>query len=169
MWPRIRCREPKHSPMNFPAITGYTLRRCLPVARRSLVLVGFFLLTSCQAQSPVSPSATQLSTPQSAIEAEARLVARIRTAAADNRCAAQADCRTLPLGERSCGGPEAWLAFSTQTARGDRLQALASQLASAQRRRNESTGAQSTCQYLADPGAACVAQRCVLRTREGAE
>ena len=47
-------------------------------------------------------------------------LARIRALVGDAPCGGDADCHTLALGARACGGPEAWLAWSSaHTPRGE--------------------------------------------------
>ncbi|TFW13962.1 hypothetical protein E4L96_18930 [Massilia arenosa] len=78
-------------------------------------------------------------------------------------CTADADCRTLPVGARACGGPEAYLPYSTKGTDVPALQALADQLAAERRAEIARTGEQGTCMFKPDPGAECRAQRCTLR------
>ena len=122
-------------------------------------LGALLLIGACQAQAP----------PASEPATEAELLARIRAEIGDARCAANADCRTLAIGERACGGPAAWWAWSIAVSRPDHLSAVATELAALQRQRHEKSGMRSTCEYFADPGALCRAQRCVTRTAANAD
>lgn len=125
--------------------------------RWAALCAGLLLMTACQAQ------------PGGAPDAEAALVARIRAEVGDARCSADSQCRTLAIGAKACGGPESWLAWSTTAApgaagRAERLQTWSTELATLQRQRQQASGMVSNCQYNADPGAVCQAQRCVLQT-----
>ncbi len=111
------------------------------------------LVSACQAQ-PVVPAGPA---------DEAALLARIRADIGDARCSSDAQCRTLAIGHKACGGPQQWWAWSTTTGQADRLQAWAAELASLQKQQQEASGRVSNCQYIGDPGAVCQAQRCVLR------
>jgi hypothetical protein len=122
------------------------------------LLLGLSALAGCQAQ-PFEASAA------SAADAEAALLARIRGEIGAARCDSDAQCRTLAIGEKACGGPEQWLAWSVTTGRAERLQAWAAELAALQRQRQQAAGMMSNCAYNADPGALCQAQRCVARSR----
>jgi hypothetical protein len=116
-------------------------------------------LSACQAQpvaSVVAPAA------------EAALLARLRTEIGDARCSPDAQCRSLAIGHKACGGPQQWWAWSTATARLERLQPWADELAVLQKQRQEASGRVSNCLYVADPGAVCQAQRCVLRSSAAA-
>jgi len=125
--------------------------------RWAALAAGLLLMTACQAQPGATPSA------------EAAVLARIRTEVGDARCSTDSQCRTLAIGAKACGGPESWLAWSTSaapgtTGRADRLQAWSVELATLQRQRQQASGMVSNCQYNADPGAVCQAQRCGLQT-----
>lgn len=97
--------------------------------------------------------------------AEAALVARIRAEVGDAACSSDAQCRTLPIGAKACGGPASWMAWSIANADAGQLQAWSAELAALQRRRFAKTGIMSTCSIVPDPGATCQAGRCTLRTR----
>ena len=63
--------------------------------------------------------------PADAADAEARLQRMVGDAA----CTQDAQCRTLPWGHKSCGGPQRWVAWSTARSDEADLQALAQALA----------------------------------------
>lgn len=116
------------------------------------------VLPGCAQPPPEAPSAVT----------EAALLKQIRAEIGDAPCESDLQCKTLAIGEKDCGGPEYWLAWST--ARGDAkvLQAKSLELAALQRRRNEASGARSNCRYMPDPGSMCPASRCVLKTPSNA-
>jgi hypothetical protein len=93
---------------------------------------------------------------------EAALLAAIEAEIGQAACAADAQCRTLPIGARACGGPERWLAWSDAASRGDRLTVLSDKLSAVVQARHERTGQMSTCVVVPDPGAVCRAGRCVI-------
>jgi hypothetical protein len=142
--------------MNLPdrwlALAGDPLTTLHPARLRLAAwAAGVLLVSACQAQ-PVAPAD------------EAALLARLRDEIGDARCSADSQCRTLGVGHKACGGPQQWWAWSIVSARGERLQAWADELAALQKQRQEASGMQSNCLYVADPGAVCQAQRCVLRS-----
>ena len=92
---------------------------------------------------------------------EAALLARIRGAVGEAKCSDNSQCRTLAIGEKPCGGPEQWLPYSSATAPVEPLKAWSAELSAAAKRRNASSGMAGNCSYTPDPGAACVAGRCV--------
>ncbi len=105
------------------------------------------------------PAAASADASASALSA---LAARIDAEIGAAPCERDAQCRTLPIGERACGGPQRWLAWSTAQGDADKLQAWSQQTRQWAARRNRDSGLSSTCQYLADPGAACRQGRCEL-------
>jgi len=113
-------------------------------------VLAWVALASC-AQTPAAPE------PESA-----RLAREMRELIGPAACSSDAQCRSLPVGAKACGGPAGYLAWSTQGTDAARLQALATKQADAQRRENEASGLRSNCAMLADPGAACVAGHCRL-------
>lgn len=115
-------------------------------------------LTSC-AQTPPAP-ATE---PESA-----RLGRELRALIGPAACSADAQCRTVAVGAKACGGPAGYLAWSTQGTDAEQLEALAKRQAAAQRREVEASGLRSNCAMVTDPGAACVAGRCQLATQASA-
>ena len=158
-----------------PADTGDSsfIARCSPLAmgrpprrswlRLSGVLAGLLCAASCDSPTPLGPSAAPTTALATGRAVEADLLARITTEIGDAHCSTDAQCRTLPLGEKACGGPVSWLPWSAAMSQAAQLEAWADQLAALQRQRHARSAVMSNCQYLPDPGAVCQAQRCVLR------
>lgn len=78
------------------------------------------------------------------------------------RCDGPSQCKTLAVGDKACGGPERFVAWSSASSDAARLAVLAAQYAEASRRDNAREGLMSTCNVVSDPGATCQAGRCVL-------
>jgi hypothetical protein len=131
------------------------------------------LVAACQAQ---PPAATVAATPGPAAasghamqgDPAANILERIRSEIGGAPCDHDAQCRTLAVGQKACGGPEAWLAWSTAASDGPRLSALSDESARLARERNARSGMLSNCLYNADPGAQCLAGRCVKRNLRSA-
>ena len=87
--------------------------------------------------------------------------AEIGTAA----CDAPAQCKTLAIGAKACGGPESYVAYSTKQSDGAKLTALAARDAEARKKADARAGMVSTCSVVSDPGATCDAGRCVTLQR----
>jgi hypothetical protein len=79
-------------------------------------------------------------------------------------CTADAQCRSIGVGARPCGGPAGWRAYSTAGLSAAQEKALIQQAqreAAAQRAAQAAEGRMGICQVLPDPGAHCSAsQRC---------
>ena len=130
-------------------MTGFCL-----FSRRQVAAIGVLLLLgACQAQTGAVQGATD----------EEALLARILAGAGEARCSQDAQCRSLPLGEKPCGGPERWLAWSSLSPQADQLARWATDLAALARQRNQRSGLVGNCQFQPDPGVRCQAQRCVLQ------
>ena len=136
------------------------MRQICPASARALsragMLAGLVWLSACQAQSSAAAGAAD----------EAALRARLRSAIGAAVCSRDAQCRTLAVGEKPCGGPDAWWAWSITSAQAEQLPGWAAELAALARQRNPRSGLASNCRDEADPGALCQAQRCVLATPE---
>lgn len=126
-------------------------------------LLAWAALSSC-AQTPPPPPTAPV-----AIEAESlRLGRELRAVVGPAACSSDAQCRSLAVGAKACGGPAGYLAWSTQGTDEQKLKALAARQADAQRRETETSGMRSNCAMVTDPGAACVAGRCELQTSASA-
>ena len=108
---------------------------------------------------PVKPAAPVSSTLRQ------QIVAEIGNAS----CGTSAQCRTLPVGSRACGGPEGYLAYSTKTGDAAKMQRMAAQESAARKEQDRQTGGMSTCQMMMDPGATCQAGRCTSGNASGGE
>ena len=115
-----------------------------------------------QASAPATPVKVAMPAPVKAATAVSstlrqQLVAEIGNAACDT----SAQCRTLAVGHRACGGPESYLAYSTKTGDAAKMQRIAAQDTAARKQQDTQSGGMSTCQMVMDPGATCQAGRCV--------
>jgi len=75
-------------------------------------------------------------------------------------CTADAQCRSLPVGGKACGGPTGYRAYSSKAADPASMQALAQQEHDLALQEARESHRVSNCMMLADPGARCVANRC---------
>jgi hypothetical protein len=90
-----------------------------------------------------------------AVGSTARLLQNIKDEIGDAACDADAQCHTIGIGAKSCGGPEAFLGWSSRTTDRDRLTALVAKHRDARRSEHERSDAVSDCRVISDPGAAC--------------
>lgn len=79
-------------------------------------------------------------------------------------CSGPSQCRTLAVGARACGGPEAYLPYSTANLSEPALKALAERYKGEREAQNQASGMMSNCLFIADPGAVCRAGTCQLGT-----
>ncbi len=134
-------------------------RSCPTLGLTTGVLCAVFVLAASATEQRPEPHHKAQSAGQTEFDLQERIAKEIGRADCDHH----AQCRTLPVGWKECGGPAAWVAWSSKTANMERLEALAKKLAIVQRRQSVPGGGQSNCQYLPDPGAICVSGGCTLR------
>lgn len=89
-------------------------------------------------------------------------LARIRALVGTPGCSSDDQCHTLAIGHRACGGPESYLAWSSEKTPQAELQALGERYKEERRAADAASGMASTCQFMADPGAVCRAGTCQL-------
>lgn len=116
-----------------------------------LLAVSTALTTGCAARSPVA------SAPTSRASVEALI--------GEASCDADAQCRTVGVGAKACGGPARYLAWSSRHTDATALQRAVEDDARRARAEAEKAGILSNCSVTVDPGATCVRQRCQLRPR----
>jgi hypothetical protein len=129
---------------------------------RTLILL---LLASCAACSTgaTPPSSPQTSpAPPAASGEQGGTLAQIRAMVGTPSCSSDAQCHTLALGNRPCGGPEGYLAWSSARTPQAELQSLGEHYKEERRAANTASGAMSTCRFMPDPGAVCRAGTCQL-------
>jgi len=81
----------------------------------------------------------------------------------DAQCDVDSQCRTVPVGNKPCGGPERWLAWSAVVSDEAELHRSIDQYTFAQARLQRARGLVSNCAIVPDPGATCRAGHCVLQ------
>lgn len=100
--------------------------------------------------------------PAKAAAAGGNTLAKIRALIGDAACTDSSQCHTLPLGARPCGGPQAYLPWSSAKTDGAALAALGAQYRQEREAAIAASGELSTCRFLPDPGAVCRAGTCQL-------
>jgi len=132
-------------------------------------------LTACAAQSdrkdagnavsaaaPLAAAPPAPGTPPVAAGQGGDTLARIRALVAIPSCSADAQCKTLALGARPCGGPEGYLAYSTARTPEAELRTLGELYQGERLAANQRAGMMSDCRVQPDPGAVCRAGACTL-------
>ena len=84
----------------------------------------------------------------------------INTLIEDRSCNGSADCATIGLGSKACGGPVTYLIFSRSTVDVATLQALVTEFNDLEARVNDLTGAVSDCALEPVPVPDCVNSTC---------
>lgn len=95
-------------------------------------------------------------------------LAQLRALGSAAACDSDQQCKTVPVGAKSCGGPESYMAYSTAKVSSDKANALAERYHKEREAENKASGAVSDCRYLMDPGAQCRAGTCQLGGSNGA-
>ncbi|MDR7335188.1 hypothetical protein [Roseateles asaccharophilus] len=98
---------------------------------------------------------TRAQTPVQALQA-------IERAIGEAPCDSNADCRTIGVGAKACGGPERYLPWSVRYTQADKLQRLVEQHRSLRTSENTRDGRVSNCAVVTDLGTTCVARRCQM-------
>ena len=97
----------------------------------------------------------------SAAPAAAGLLQQLETEIGAAACDTSAQCKTIAVGHKACGGPESYLAYSTKTGDAAKVARLAADYSAERKNKNAKSGMMSTCSVVVDPGASCNAGRCV--------
>lgn len=90
----------------------------------------------------------------------APLLQQIEAAIGQAACDTSAQCKTVAIGHKACGGPESYLAYSTK-GNSAQVTSLAARYAAERKSANQKSGLISNCMMARDPGASCSAGRCV--------
>jgi hypothetical protein len=89
------------------------------------------------------------------------LLQQIQAEIGDAACDSTAQCNTVAIGHKACGGPESYLAWSSKRSDGAKLASLAAAHTAERKVHNVKSGMMSTCSLVLDPGATCNAGKCV--------
>ncbi|HET7526043.1 MAG TPA: hypothetical protein VFK10_08890 [Burkholderiaceae bacterium] len=94
----------------------------------------------------------------------------VRALIGDAACQSDAQCSTIGIGAKPCGGPARYVAWSSWRTDGQALRAAAEREAEAQRQAQAVSGRVSNCMVETDPGAYCALDQgqtgvCRLRPR----
>jgi hypothetical protein len=116
-------------------------------------------LLGAHASSGQSAGQGARSTPGAA-PGSADTLARIHGLVGTAACTSDAQCHTLPLGAKPCGGVESYLAWSSASTSETELRALGDNYKAERQAANK--GRMSDCRALVDPGAVCRAGACQL-------
>jgi hypothetical protein len=91
-------------------------------------------------------------------------LARINALIGTPSCNGDAQCHSLAVGNRPCGGPESYLAWSSAHTDPDAIRALGERYKAERQAQSAARGEVSDCRFRVDPGAVCRAGLCQLGT-----
>jgi hypothetical protein len=143
-------------PMGDPS--GHEKPRHLITPLAGCLLACAFVVGASVATTPASPLPPQPDTPAAPTHTASnipQLLQDIKAEIGEATCDADDQCHSIGVGQRPCGGPEAWLAWSSKVSDRDRLTALTAQHRDARRMENARSGLMSDCRAIPDPGAVC--------------
>lgn len=83
--------------------------------------------------------------------------------AEQGNCTSDVQCRTVAVGTRPCGGPKTYYAYSTENPDASLLMSRVSEYNRLEKQLLTANRPISDCRIINDPGAQCLANRCVLR------
>ena len=78
----------------------------------------------------------------------------------DANCTNNDQCKALAMGNKACGGPQHYLAYSTQNTDVNKLLKLSEQHQQLSQKLNQLTGALSDCAVVPKPVFVCLNNRC---------
>lgn len=115
------------------------------------------------APAAAAPEAKPMSNNSSGKPSSQALWQQIQAEIGDAACDGPQQCHSIAVGAKACGGPDAYLAWSSKRSNEAKLRALIAAHAQARKDENATSGMVSDCRMVTDPGASCQAGRCVLQ------
>ncbi len=73
----------------------------------------------------------------------------------DNRCTSSADCATVPVGSRACGGPNSYAVYSKLSSNAQAIRSLAQLTTQLEQQYNEENSVISICSLVTSPTPVC--------------
>jgi hypothetical protein len=122
----------------------------------------FLILLACAACVACAATARAPAKPKAPAAPAGDTLAQIRALIGDAACTDSSQCHTLAVGARPCGGPQAYLPWSSAKTDGAALAVLGERYRKEREAAIAASGELSTCQFLPDPGAVCKAGTCQL-------
>jgi len=112
------------------------------MSRLSLFLIALVGASMAACAAPPPPSS-------------AELMDKVTSTIGDAACDQPDQCRVIAIGNKPCGGPSGYRAWSTQGTDAAALQAAVLAQAAAEQRANAASGMRSTCNIVPVPTASC--------------
>lgn len=89
------------------------------------------------------------------------LYAQIQQVASIEGCTSSADCGLLPIGNKPCGGPEAYMPYSKTNTDVEALEKMGKQYEEMRKQYNKDNQVMGTCQVTPKPNVSCIRNQCV--------
>lgn len=127
----------------------------------SIILIALLAFTqSCtQANSDKADKAPSSTAPQD-------LYSQIQQTVSVEGCTSSADCALLAVGNKPCGGPEAYLAYSKNNTNVSKLEELGQQYSEQRKQYNKDNQVMGTCVMTPKPGVSCVRNQCLTTSSQ---
>lgn len=110
------------------------------------------------------PLRAELDGPLAQLQVDTRqLFQRLVRLTDDKQCDSDNQCEVLPVGNKPCGGPEQYMAYSTANTDQKLLQYTQERYSKLKSEQQKRLGMVSTCQILPKPTAVCQARQCVIK------
>ncbi|WP_332847852.1 hypothetical protein [Massilia sp. S19_KUP03_FR1] len=120
----------------------------------------FLIFLACAACLACAATVRAPATPKPVPAPAGDTLAQIRALIGAAACTDSTQCHTLAIGARPCGGPQAYLPWSSAHTDGAALAVLGERFKAERKAAIAASGELSTCQFLPDPGAMCRAGTC---------
>lgn len=125
-----------------------------PALRRGAAAVAAVVCAACSLAP--QPNAAPRSEASVGGAPPAELAQRIDALIGAARCRDDGDCRSIAIGARACGGPEAFRAWSVLDTDAAALERAVEAHREQRQRQIDKGGVMSTCAMLLDPGSRCI-------------
>jgi len=121
----------------------------------------FLLLGAIAGLMSLTQSCSQANSENTTKASPQDLYAQIQQVASTEGCSTSADCGLLPIGNKPCGGPEAYMAYSKNNSDVDALKKMGQQYADMREQYNKDNQMMGTCQVTPKPNVSCIRNQCV--------
>ena len=94
------------------------------------------------------------------------LYSQIQEAMSIEGCTSDTDCALLPVGNKPCGGPEAYLPYSKTNSDVATLEKLSQQYNEQRKQYNQENQMMGTCVMTPKPDVSCVRNQCLVSSNQ---
>ncbi|MEW6055736.1 MAG: hypothetical protein AB1540_03905 [Bdellovibrionota bacterium] len=90
----------------------------------------------------------------------------IKNQISNKACSNDSQCRSIAFGEKSCGGPDSYLVYSTQQTDASQVESKVALYNRVDKRWDEVRGGVSDCRFIEEPRVECMASACAGTTNQ---